>query len=302
MICPFPFLSLPNPFLTLFDRPKRPDPALTDKSELLVPIRLDIDVLDGHNRLREAFVWNANGRTTRFAYTHIHVLTLLTDPFVPPTVFAQTLCDDFGIAPVNHSKVINSIVSSITEQITDFRNHHVEVDHHPPLPPAKSAKLTESRPEIVVTEPDRDAQNKQVIKLVEGIHRKRAPGASGWLDKEETEWWERWRKYLAQLDERFPGAAGGAGGALGTKKSKKRRKEKARPLAITNGQVKMEAVDVPGVPLPAKAKDEFADQVLVVDYDEEEKDDGGVNEDLRVVVKVTVFQFSFLFFSLTLPL
>ena len=231
----------------------------------------------------------------RFAYLHIHDLTLLTDPFVTPNVFAQTLCDDFGIAPVNHSKVINSIVSSIMEQVTDFRSHHVEVDHHPPLPPAKSAKpaqFTESRPEIVVTEPDRDAQNKQVIKLVEGIHRKRVPGASGWLDKEETEWWERWRRYLAQLDERFAGAGAGT---LDTKKSKKRRKEKARPLAITNGEVKMETVDVPGVPLPAKDKDEFADQVLVVDYDEEEKDDGGVNEDLRVVVKVTIFQFSFHF-------
>lgn len=210
-------------------------------------------------------------------------LTPIPDPFVTPAAFAQTLCDDFGIAPVNHSKVINSIVSSIVEQITDFRNHHVEVDHHPPLPPAKSARaaqLIDSKPEIVVTEPGKDTQNKQVIKLVEGIDRKRVPGASGWLDEEETEWWERWRRHLAQLDGRIAGA-------LDTKKkSKIRRKEKVQPLAIANGQVKIETVDMP-------AKDEFAEQVLVVDYDEEEKDDGGVNEDLRVVIKVTIFQSSF---------
>ena len=41
-----------------------------------------------------------------------------------------------------------------------------------------------------------------------------------------------------------------------------------------------------GVP---EVKDEFAEQVLVVDYDEEEKEDGSVNEDLRVVIKVTFF-------------
>jgi hypothetical protein len=62
------------------------------------------------------------------------------------------------------------------------------------------------------------------------------------------------------------------------------------PLRITNGEVKLEAVDGLGVPPPpAEVKDEFAEQVLVVDYDEEEKDDGGVNEDLRVVIKVIYF-------------
>jgi len=221
-------------------------------------------------------------------------LTLMTDPFATPTVFAQTLCDDFGIATVNHSKVINSIVASIAEQVTDFKTHHVEVDHHPPPPLAKSAKPaqpTDGKPEIVVTEPGSDTQNKQVIKLVEGIDRKRVPGASGWLDEQETEWWERWRRHLAQVDGRIAGA----GAPSVKKKSKKRRKEKAQHLAITNGEVKIEAVDVPDIPPPAEVKDEFAEQVLVVDYDEEEKDDGGVNEDLRVVIKVTTFQFLFYF-------
>lgn len=271
--------------MTLFRRPKRPEPALVDKTELLVPVRLDIDVLDGHNRLREAFIWNANGRMIHFTSTRTRPPDLgqITDPFVTPTAFAQTLCDDFGITPVNRSRVISSIVSSIVEQITDFRNHHVEVDHAlpPPAKPANSAQPTESRPEIVITEPGSGEQNKRVIKLVEGIDRKRIPTASGWLDQEETEWWGRWRRHVAQLDERT------AGTALGTKKkSKKRRKEKSLPLAITNGEVKIEAVDVLGVPPPAEVKDEFAEQVLVVDYDEEEKDDGGVNEELRVVVKV----------------
>jgi len=268
---------------SLFHRPKRPDPTLANKNELLVPIRLDIDVLDGHNRLREAFIWNANGTVVRFAFTYIPDPFQISDPFVNANIFAQTLCDDFGIASVNHSKVINSIVSSITEQVTDFRNHHIEVDHSLP-PPAKPTQPIEGKPEIVVTEPGSGTQNKQVIKLVEGIDRKRIPTGSGWFDQEEAQWWERWRRHIAQLDERIAGAT------LGTKKrGKKRRKEKTQPLAITNGQVKAEAVDSLGVPPPAEVKDEFAEQVLVVDYDEEEKEDGSVNEDLRVVIKVAIF-------------
>lgn len=268
--------------MTLFHRPKRPDPALANKTELLVPIRLDIDVLDGHNRLREAFIWNANGRLIRFAPTHIPDPFPNSDPYVNANVFAQTLCDDFGIAPVNHSKVINSIVSSITEQVTDFRNHHIEVDYSLP-PPGKPTRLTESKPEIVVTEPGSGAQNKQVIKVVEGIDRKRVPTGSGWFDQEEAQWWERWRRHITQLDERTAGAT------LGTKKKgKKRRKENTQPLAITNGEVKAEGIEFLGVPPPAEVKDEFAEQVLVVDYDEEEKEDGSVNEDLRVVIKVTM--------------
>ena len=229
-------------------------------------------------------------QTVGWLVLHLHIyLTPLqiSDPFVNANVFAQTLCDDFGIAAVNHSKVISSIVSSITEQITDFRSHHVEVDHSLP-PPAKSVKpsqLIEGKPEIVVTEPGSGAQNKQVIKLVEGIDRKRIPTGSGWFDQEEAQWWERWRRHVARLDERI------AGVTLGTKKrGKKRRKDKTQPLAITNGEVMAEVVDFLGVPLPAEIKDEFAEQVLVVDYDEEEKEDGSVNEDLRVVIKVAIFQ------------
>lgn len=274
--------------MTLFHRPKRPDTALADKTELLVPIRLDIDILDGHNRLREAFIWNANGWVIHFASTRRSDPFQILDPFVTSTVFAQTLCDDFGIAPINHSKVINSITSSMMEQITDFKNHHVEVDHSlPPLAkprPAKPAQLTESKPEIVVTEPGSDAQNKRVIKLVEGIDRKRIPSGSGWLDQEEAQWWERWRRHIAQLDEHIAGAT-----LVTKKKGKKRRKDKAQPLAITNGEVKAEAIDFLGVPPPVEVKDEFVEQVLVVDYDEEEKEDGSVNEDLRVVIKVTIF-------------
>jgi len=172
------------------------------------------------------------------------------------------------------------------EQVTDFRNHHVEVDNPHQPPPAKPAKPaqqpSESKPEIVVTEPGSDAQNARVIKLVEGINRKRVSAGTGWLDEEESEWWERWRRHLAQLDGRI------ASTALSPKKSKKRRREQTQPPAITNGDVKIEVVDVLGVPPPAEVKDEFAEQVLVVDYEEEEKDDGGVNEDLRVGIKVAI--------------
>jgi len=48
-------------------RPGKVDPEEAKREELLVPIRLEFEV--EHHRMREAFVWNLNGRYFFVAYT-----------------------------------------------------------------------------------------------------------------------------------------------------------------------------------------------------------------------------------------
>jgi hypothetical protein len=57
------------------------------------------------------------------------------DPYVTALVFAQTLCDDFsvglGLGNASESarrKFIEQVVGAITEQVTDFKNHRVEIE------------------------------------------------------------------------------------------------------------------------------------------------------------------------------
>jgi hypothetical protein len=47
-------------------RPGKVDPEEAKREEVLVPIRLEFDV--EHHRMREAFVWNLNGRNFALAY------------------------------------------------------------------------------------------------------------------------------------------------------------------------------------------------------------------------------------------
>ncbi|KAG8855382.1 SWI/SNF chromatin-remodeling complex subunit [Serendipita sp. 405] len=103
--------------------PKKVDAEAASKPELLVPIRIDVDIGDGYNRLRDTFVWNAN------------------DPYVTPAVFAQSLCDDFAIgfglgqpSEPAKKKFIDQVISSIQEQIADYKNHRVEIENVPPRP------------------------------------------------------------------------------------------------------------------------------------------------------------------------
>lgn len=51
----------------LVTRPGKVDPEDVRREEILVPIRLEFDV--EHHRMREAFVWNLNGRYFAVAFT-----------------------------------------------------------------------------------------------------------------------------------------------------------------------------------------------------------------------------------------
>ncbi|KAG8826158.1 SWI/SNF chromatin-remodeling complex subunit, partial [Serendipita sp. 401] len=216
--------------------PKKVDAEAASKPELLVPIRIDVDIGDGYNRLRDTFVWNAN------------------DPYVTPAVFAQSLCDDFAIgfglgqpSEPAKKKFIDQVISSIQEQIADYKNHRVEIENvlpraaiAPPSPRPTTPLPANGKPVSTVgggltvnglsrdlsrsrsTTPlpmEREKSEKPPLSAIqkhssgllniEGmmIGRKRTrpandgpTGVGKFEDEEEEEWWTRWRKRMRVLD------------------------------------------------------------------------------------------------------
>ncbi|KAI9513428.1 hypothetical protein F5148DRAFT_971668 [Russula earlei] len=86
-----------------FRLPGRVDPEEAKHEEILVPIRLEFDV--EHHRMREAFVWNLN------------------DPVITPEIFAQSLVDDYALAP----SYLSVIMKSIQDQLSDFQAHNTDL-------------------------------------------------------------------------------------------------------------------------------------------------------------------------------
>ena len=154
-----------TPFFLLLRRPSHIRPDAANRPEQLVPIRLEFDV--EHHKMRDTFVWNLNGgrrfwtlvsarqRVLKLIYGRAFLLKIL-DPVVTPEIFAQSIVDDYGLAP--HYHVI--ITKSIQDQLTDYRAH--------------TASFVDDD-----VESDGDAV---VMK--------------GRLEGEEEMWWEGWRKRL----------------------------------------------------------------------------------------------------------
>ncbi|KAJ7782721.1 hypothetical protein B0H16DRAFT_1709569 [Mycena metata] len=121
--------------------PRKLDPEDANRPEELVPIRLEFDV--EHHKIRDTFVWDMNACV------------------VSPEHFAQTVVEDYNLAPIYHGV----IVKSIQDQLSDYRAHsaHYEGDSWDVL---KSA----------------DSQNNNT--------------GAGTLEGESAEWWCNWRKRL----------------------------------------------------------------------------------------------------------
>ncbi|KAG7095868.1 hypothetical protein E1B28_006560 [Marasmius oreades] len=119
--------------------PRTLKPEDVDTPEELVPIRLEFDV--DHHKMRDTFVWNLN------------------DPVVSPESFAQSLVEDYGLAPSYHSQ----IVKQIQDQISDYKAH--------------SAKYTEDGDPLPIPR-----------------HELEMAICKGAIGKEESKWWEGWRK------------------------------------------------------------------------------------------------------------
>ncbi|PFH53423.1 hypothetical protein AMATHDRAFT_1089 [Amanita thiersii Skay4041] len=123
--------------------PQKLSPEEACKPEQLVPIRLEFDV--EHHKMRDTFIWNLN------------------DPIVTPEHFAQTLVEDYNLAPSYHA----TITKSIQDQLSDFKAHSVNYD------------VDEGDQRVV----DLDGVSEDVV-------------MKGRLDDESNAWWESWRKRL----------------------------------------------------------------------------------------------------------
>ncbi|KAJ7337371.1 hypothetical protein DFH08DRAFT_705548 [Mycena albidolilacea] len=84
--------------------PRKIDPEDANRSEQLVPIRLEFDV--EHHKMRDAFVWNLN------------------DPVISPEHFAQTVVEDYNLAHTYHAV----ITKTIQDQLSDYRAHSANYD------------------------------------------------------------------------------------------------------------------------------------------------------------------------------
>lgn len=131
------------------------------RPEQLVPLRIEFDV--EHHKMRDTFVWNLNGKlsSTLSNTQNIHTLA---DPIVTPEAFAQSMVEDYALAPSYHSV----IVKTIQDQLSDFKAHSANYD-------GESGELLSPSPSTDFNDNDQDP-------------------IRGLLDDESIAWWMTWRK------------------------------------------------------------------------------------------------------------
>jgi hypothetical protein len=255
-------------------------------------------------------------------------------------IFAQTICDDFvigfGLGQSSESarrKFLDQVVSSITEQIADFKNHRVEIERNastskltpaPPVAPGSKPVSTigtsltvngfgreKSRSRSATPLPgERDRSEKppsSVLKKVpsstglagtDSNSKKRCrpandgPDGPGKIEDEEEEWWERWRKRMRVMDGagiRRHGKKTTSKKPLSTasnnRKSRfdKRKSSWSLPNGVPTNGIKLEVNSK--VFIKIEEGDEYERELLFVDEDEPEPANG-INEDLRIMIKV----------------
>lgn len=107
---------------------------MSEISEVLVPIRLDIDF--DEVKLRDVFVWNMNGMLyclVNDAVLLMYFWHIFLEQFLTPEMFAELLCEDLYLEP---SKFVKPISESIRTQVVDF-----EAIHEYELPPNGSHRV-----------------------------------------------------------------------------------------------------------------------------------------------------------------
>ncbi|KAF5281672.1 hypothetical protein FQR65_LT14602 [Abscondita terminalis] len=85
------------------------------KGELLVPIRLDMEI-EGQ-KLRDTFTWNKNGKAPPLISTTSHYVHLIAESMITPEQFAEVLCDDLDLNPLTF---VPAIAQSIRQQLEAF--------------------------------------------------------------------------------------------------------------------------------------------------------------------------------------
>ncbi|KIM36135.1 hypothetical protein M413DRAFT_320258 [Hebeloma cylindrosporum] len=192
-----------------------------NRPEQLVPIRIEFDV--EHHKMRDTFVWNLN------------------DPIVTPEAFAQSLIEDYALAPSYHSL----IAKSIHDQLSDFRAHSGNFDH-------EGVELS-----------DAAGPDAAVIK--------------GSLDECNAKWWALWRKKVKKESARAVADAVALGGSdaeddddgeepSSFKKHHHLKKNGSRKRVTLNGEKKPKEDDGEDADVSMLADNEF-------EADEEEEDE-----------------------------
>lgn len=251
---------------------------------------------------------------------------LVIDPYVTPQVFAQSLSDDFSIgfglgsaSESARSKFIQQVLSSMHEQTTDFKNHRVEIEN-PSLrkaAPATTSLAPPSKPVSTVGGlkvngreqstsrsstplPGQREKSEKPLSTVgiqkrsssgalvvdSGLGKKRGrpahdtPDGVGKIEDEDEEWWERWRKRMRVMD--------GSGVRRIRKSSGGSHKTCVQSNSVPSAGIKVEVneVDINDSPIKGEEQDEYQRELLFVDEDDEPDAPTGVNEDLRILIKV----------------
>jgi len=142
-------------------RPRVLDLEDANRPEQLVPLRIEFDV--EHHKMRDTFVWNLNGKLSSIPSNTQNTHTL-ADPIVTPEAFAQSMVEDYALAPSYHSV----IVKTIQDQLSDFKAHSANYD----------ARAVNCYPHL------RQRTTTTIFKIP----------IRGLLDDESIAWWMTWRK------------------------------------------------------------------------------------------------------------
>ena len=149
------------------------DLADVNRPEQLVPLRIEFDV--EHHKMRDTFIWNLNGRAPIPLFQRLkRTKHPFSDPIVTPEAFAQSIVEDYTLAPSYH----NIIVKAIQDQLSDFKAHSANYD-------GESGELLPSSPTLS-TDPDHNDNN--------DIQDQNCTPMRGLLDDDSIAWWMKWRK------------------------------------------------------------------------------------------------------------
>ena len=226
--------------------------------------------------------------------------TLFLDPIVTPEAFAQSIVEDYTLAPSYH----NIIVKAIQDQLSDFKAHSANYD-------GESGELLPSSPTLS-TDPDHNHND---------IQDQNCTPMRGLLDDESIAWWMRWRtRNELAATKHNSSSRRRAGGVNNNKQQRKKRKvvvddpdeDGDSHMFGDNEQeddTEMEEDENEKKKQKKKVKALVASSDVVESTDEDFKpmalneikvDEEAMHEDIRILIKVRcpLFSFGFFLFSL----
>ncbi|KAF8653658.1 hypothetical protein AX16_003809 [Volvariella volvacea WC 439] len=224
--------------------PRKLDPEEANKPEQLVPIRLEFDV--EHHKMRDTFIWNLN------------------DPVVTPEIFAQTIVEDYNLAPNYHAV----ITKSIQDQLSDFKAHHVSYDNDTTTTAMTTTGVGHTGGD---NDGDDESSNKQ-----DGEITSASPLHRGQLDESNAAWWESWRKKL-RTEKGYV--------RIGKRQISKGRKKRRTPGAATGG-AKSDSESKKGGANAALDSESEVDRGMSLE--EFVIDESLMHEEMRILIKLDV--------------